>query len=241
MRKLISLILLFVIAVGIGLSLYPIPFGAEGAKAGADFRSEKVNFGRYYVHEGMEETGATNIVSSVVLGYRGFDTLGEVTVLFIAATGIAAVLHLGAKTLGKREVEPASLVVFTGCRFLFPLILLFGTYVFVHGHLTPGGGFQGGAIIASAFLLIYLGCRGKTLNEKGLRVTESLSGLAFVAAGLVGLAVGGAFLSNFLPEGTAYTLFSAGVIPIIYVAIGLKVGSELGAIIDKMAGKTEWS
>ena len=240
MRKLISLILLFVVAVGIGLSLYPIPFGAEGSKIGPCFHSEKVNFGRRYTHAGFEETGSANIVSSVVVGYRGFDTLGEVTVLFIAATGMAMVLHLGAKTPAKREVEPASLVVFTGCRFLFPLILLFGTYVFVHGHLTPGGGFQGGAIVASGFLLLYLGGRGRRLNEKGLSVTESLSGLVFVVIGLVGLAVGGTFLLNFLPEGTPYALFSAGVIPVIYAAIGLKVGSELGAIIDKMAERTEW-
>ena len=79
------------------------------------------------------------------------------------------------------------------------------------------------------------------MNEKGLSVTESLSGLVFVVIGLVGLAVGGTFLLNFLPEGTPYALFSAGVIPVIYAAIGLKVGSELGAIIDKMAERAEWS
>jgi len=236
MRKLISLVVLLAVAAGLALSLHRGPFGAEGAKAEAGLDSDKVNFGRYYVHEGVKETGATNIVSSVVLGYRGFDTLGEVAVLFIAATGLAAVLHLAGPSRGKRDAEPASLVVFTGCRFLFPLLLLFGTYVFVHGHLTPGGGFQGGAMIASAFLLIYLGCRGRALNEKGLRVTESLSGLAFVAVGLAGLAVGGAFLLNFLPTGSPYSLFSAGIIPIVYVAVGLKVGCELGGIIDRLAG-----
>ena len=239
MRKLISLMVLGVIVVGIGTALCTIPFGAEAARTGPYFRSEQVNFGRYYAHAGLEETGAANIVSSVVVSYRGLDTLGEVTVLFIAATGLSAVLYLGTKRRAEGKVEPASLVVFTGCRFLFPLLLLFGTYVFVHGHLTPGGGFQGGAIIASGFLLIYLGCRGRGLREEGLRVTESLSGLIFVVIGLVGLAVGGAFLWNFLPRGTAYALFSAGVIPIIYLAIGLKVGSELGAIIDKLAEKAE--
>jgi len=235
MRKLISLMVLLAVAAGIGLALHRTPFGAERAKTGAGSPGETVNFGRYYVHEGVEETGATNIVSSVVLGYRGFDTLGEVTVLFIAATGLAAVLRVKATSRDPRDAEPASLVVFTGCRFLFPLLLLFGTYVFVHGHLAPGGGFQGGAVIASAFLLVYLGCRGRTLNETGLRVAESLSGLVFVAVGLVGLAVGGAFLLNFLPTGSPYALFSAGIIPIVYVAIGLKVGSELGAIIDRLA------
>ena len=239
MRKLISLVVLLVILVGIGVSVVPIPFGAEEAAGGPHSRREQVNFGRYYVHEGVKETGATNIVTSVVIGYRGLDTLGEVTVLFVAATGLAMVLHLTDKGRVKDVREPASLVVFTGCRFLFPLILLFGTYVFVHGHLTPGGGFQGGAVVASAFLLLYLSCRGRRLNEGRLSVTESLSGLIFVVVGLIGLAVGGAFLMDFLPKGTAYLLFSAGIVPIIYIAIAFKVGSELGAIIDKLSGSAE--
>jgi len=238
MRKLISLLVLLVLAVGIGVSLAGVPFGAEGGRDGSRFRREQVNFGRYYVHEGVGETGATNIVASVVVGYRGLDTLGEVTVLLIAATGLAMVLHRSAAKHVEDAREPASLVVFTGCRFLFPLILLFGTYVFVHGHLTPGGGFQGGAVIASAFLLIYLGCRERRLNEKALSVTESLSGLVFVVVGLIGLAFWGTFLLDFLPRGTAYLLFSAGIIPVLYVAIGFKVGSELGAIIDKLAERT---
>jgi len=198
----------------------------------------------------LKETGAANVVASVVVSYRGFDTLGEVTVLFIAAVGLAMVLYsapasaeasagapagAGAKA-GQLFREPASLIVFTGCRFLFPLILLFGTYIFFHGHLTPGGGFQGGAIVASAFLLMYLGCRGRALSRGKLSATESLSGLAFVVMGLVGLSVGGSFLLNFLPRGSAYALASAGIIPLIYIAIGFKVGSGLGGIIDNLTG-----
>ncbi|KPL03397.1 MAG: cation:proton antiporter [Planctomycetes bacterium SM23_65] len=239
MRKLISLVLLLVVAVGIGMSLSGGPFGAEGERDGPHFRRDQVNFGRYYVHEGVQETGAVNIVSSVVVGYRGLDTLGEVTVLFIAATGLGMVLHLRAAGRVEDGREPASLVLFTGCRFLFPLILLFGTYVFVHGHLTPGGGFQGGAVIASAFLLVYLGCRERRLNERALGVTESVSGVVFVVVGLIGLAFCGAFLLDFLPRGTAYLLFSAGIIPVLYLAIGFKVGSELGAIIDKLAERAK--
>jgi multicomponent Na+:H+ antiporter subunit B len=115
------------------------------------------------------------------------------------------------------------------------LILLFGAYVFVHGHLTPGGGFQGGAIVASAFLLVYLGCRGKRAAETGMKITESLGGLIFILIGLIGLLIGGHyFLSNFLPKGTLGSLFSAGTIPIIYVAIGFKVGAELAGVIDNL-------
>lgn len=228
MRRIISLLLLAIVALGITLSLTEIPFGEPKTKVGT-----------YYIDKGVKETGATNIVTSVVVNYRGFDTLGEVTVLFIAAIGLGAVLTTGRGKKSERKIEPASLVLYTGCRFLFPLILLFGAYIFVHGHLTPGGGFQGGAIIASAFVLIYLGCRGRRIGEKGSKIVESLGGLIFVIVGLIGLAVGGYFLMNFLPKGIPNLLFSAGIIPIIYVAIGLKVGSELAGIIDNLVEESE--
>jgi len=222
MRRIFAILLLIIVALGISLSLVKIPFGAP-----------KTKVGRYYIEEGVEETGAANIVTSVVVSYRGFDTLGEVTVLFIAAIGLGAVLTAGVKE-ETRKTEPASLVLYTGCRLLFPLILIFGTYIFIHGHLTPGGGFQGGAIIASGFLLIYLGCRERRLSRIASNLAESLGGLTFVVIGLLGLVFGSYFLLNFLPKGTANALFSAGVIPIIYIAIGFKVGSELAGIIDNL-------
>jgi multicomponent Na+:H+ antiporter subunit B len=138
------------------------------------FGESKTEVGKYYVSNGVEDTGATNIVTSVVLNYRGFDTLGEVTILFIAAIGLGAVLATQKKRKLEKKVTPASLILYTGCRFLFPLILLFGIYVFVHGHLSPGGGFQGGAIIASAFVLIYMSCQGRRLPTALTKVVESL-------------------------------------------------------------------
>lgn len=228
MRKAVSLLLLAVAALGIALSMAVVPFGAA-----------KTKVGDYYIEEGREETGAANVVTSIVVNYRGFDTLGEVTVLFVAAIGVSAVLATLEKK-AHRAVEPSSLVLTTGCRFLFPLILCFGAYIFIHGHLTPGGGFQGGAVVASAYLLIYLGCRGRRISERRAKLTESLSGLAFVVVGLIGLAVGGGyFLSNFLPKGALFSLFSAGVIPVIYVAIGFKVGSEIAGIIDQLVEESE--
>ena len=227
MKKIISLILLFIICLGIVFCLQDIPFGAA-----------KTKVGHYYIDNCREETGATNIVTSVVLNYRGFDTLGEVTILFLAAIGLGAVLAT-LKKKGKRQIEPASLILKTGCRFLFPLILLFGAYIFIHGHLTPGGGFQGGAIIASAFLLVYLGCRERKINEVTNKITESIAGLVFIVMGLIGLTVGGHyFLSNFMPKGEINTLFSSGIIPIIYIAIGFKVGSELIGVIDNLMEKS---
>lgn len=228
MKVIISLLLIFVIAWGIALALDGIPFGAS-----------KTRVGNHYIDKGREETGAANIVTSVVVNYRGFDTLGEVTVLFVAAIGLGAVLATRKKK-DKRDIEPASLVLYTGCRFLFPMILLFGGYIFIHGHLTPGGGFQGGAIVASAFVLVYLGCQGRRVSETGSKSVESVGGLVFIVTGLVGLAVGGQyFLSNYLPKGELNYLFSAGVIPIIYIAIGFKVGSELAGVIDHLVEESK--
>lgn len=227
MRIIVSIILLGIIALGITLSLTVIPFGEP-----------KTEVGGYYIDKGREETGAANIVTSVVVNYRGFDTIGEVTILFIAAIGLGAVLATQKKRKLEKRIEPASLVVYTGCRFLFPLILLFGAYIFIHGHLSPGGGFQGGAIVASAFVLIYMGCRGRRLPEAPTKVIESLGGLVFITVGLMGLSFGGYFLLNFLPKGIPNVLFSAGIIPIIYIAIGFKVGSELAGIIDNLIEKS---
>jgi multicomponent Na+:H+ antiporter subunit B len=223
MRKIISFILIAIIAAGIFFSLEEMPFGAT-----------KSRVREYYLDNGIKQTGATNIVTSVVVNYRGFDTLGEVTVLFLASIGLSAILYRKKEEKRKKR-RKSSLILYTGCRFLFPLILLFGSYIFIHGHLTPGGGFQGGAIIASGFLLTMLGCWGwEGIDRNRFKITESLSGLAFVVVGLLGLLYGGYFLFNYLPKGIPNQLFSAGIIPLIYIAIGFKVGSEIAGIINDM-------
>ena len=130
------------------------------------------------------------------------------------------------------EREP-SLIVKTASRVLFPLIFIFGVYVFVHGHLTPGGGFQGGTIIASAYLMMFLSYSDFKVNHSIFKSIESLSGLTFISVGLVGLIGFGIFLKlNLIPMGVFNTLFSAGLIPIVYIVVGFKVGSELTAVID---------
>jgi multicomponent Na+:H+ antiporter subunit B len=227
MRKYLSIILLVIIAAGIVLSLKEIPFGIP-----------KTKIGGHFIDKGVEETGAVNIVTSVVVNYRAFDTLGEVTILFAAAIGLGAVLATSGKRKAGKKVEPASLIVYTGCRFLFPIIMLTGAYIFIHGHLTPGGGFQGGAIVASAFLLMYLGCQGKRIKTNINTTVEVLGGLTFIGIGIAGMMTGGDFLYNFLPKGEPNMLFSAGIIPLIYIAVGFKVGSELAGIIDNLIGKS---
>jgi multicomponent Na+:H+ antiporter subunit B len=219
MRRAAALVVLAVLAVAFAFALAAIPFGKD-----------KIDVGNYYIREGVEETGATNLVTSVVLNYRGLDTLGEVTILFVGALGVGLMLF-GEPRERQREREAASIIVSTGARLLFPLIILFGIYVFLHGHLTPGGGFQGGAVIASGFLLLYLARREQTIDRAKLSAAEGLGGLVFVIVGVLGIAFSGYFLQNFLAKGRPNLLLSAGIIPLLYVAIGVKVGSELARII----------
>ena len=133
------------------------------------------------------------------------------------------------KKVSKRK---SSEILQTGTAFLVPLIFLFGTYIFLHGHLTPGGGFQGGVVIASGILLLMLSDVSVKINKTILHWTESLSGAFYISIGILGLVLASGFLDNrFLPLGEFGQLFSAGAIPVIYSFIGLKVGAELSGIV----------
>jgi len=177
------------------------------------------------------ETGSANMVTSVIANYRSFDTLGEVTVLFLAALGVS----LLAGTMDKgRKRKKSGFILRTSAHILFPLMLVTGIYIFTHGHLTPGGGFPGGSMIASSFLLLYLADDNFRANVKGFKIAEGMAGTLYVVLGIIGLLAGGYFLVNFLPTGTVGNLLSGGIIPIVYVIIGLKVGSEITGIITDM-------
>ncbi|MBN2620447.1 hypothetical protein JXB22_05080 [candidate division WOR-3 bacterium] len=113
-------------------------------------------------------------------------------------------------------------------------IFIYGLYIIVHGHLTPGGGFAGGVIIAGALILRYLAFGSKPKQEKKATVSasifESLGGLLFIGIALLGLVLAGTFFVNFLPKGTPLYLASAGIIPLCNIAIGIKVGAGLFSI-----------
>lgn len=130
--------------------------------------------------------------------------------------------------------RPAGEIVHTGKQVLLPMIFTFGGYVIVNGHLSAGGGFQGGAIVASAVMLMLLARPRSTLNVALLSVVESLAGVIYVCIGILGLVLAGGFLdARFLPRGEFGAFFSAGAIPLISVLLGVKVGAELSVIIDR--------
>lgn len=220
------------------ISLIIIGYWLAQGLAGVPFGQDKMLVGRYYLNHVVNQTGAINAVTAIVVNYRGFDTLGEVTVLFIASTGVAALLWARRKERTART--EGSIVLRTGIRLLTPFVILFGAYIFIHGHLTPGGGFPGGATIATAFLLLYMAFTLYEIPHGAFEKTEGIVGMGYVVVGLIGLAIGGYFLFDWvwqtwqLGVNSVGRLFSGGFIPIIYTIIGIKVGTELSGIIDNM-------
>jgi multicomponent Na+:H+ antiporter subunit B len=185
------------------------------------------------------DLGAPNVITGILLTYRAFDTLGEVAVLFMVAAGVGLVLKepKAADPQGDSEsktAEPASEIVRTAAQILVPLIAIFAAYIIMNGHISAGGGFQGGAVIASAVLLMLLADPSHKLNAAFLSITESLAGVLFVLVGIAGLVFAGGFLDNrALPLGQFGAFFSAGAIPVLSVLLGVKVGCELSVILDR--------
>ncbi len=121
-------------------------------------------------------------------------------------------------------------IVQTVARWIKGFILTYGIYVMLYGHITPGGGFEGGVIIACGFMLPVLAGRQMDFNRKVALLLSSGGVLLFLAVALMGIwMTGGAFLGNFMetPAGSRFTLFSGGTIPIANVGLGLFVASSL--------------
>ena len=191
----------------------------------------------HYVSQAPLELGVSNIVTGILIAYRGLDTLGEVAVLFMVAASVGLLLKKDDAGLDETRTprrRPAGEIVMTGSRVLLPVILTFGAYVIVNGHLSAGGGFQGGAIVASGVMLLLLADPGARLNAAALSVIESLAGLLYVGIGILGLILAGGFLDpRFLPLGEAGAFISAGAIPLVSALLGIKVGAELSVIINR--------
>ncbi len=123
-------------------------------------------------------------------------------------------------------------------RKLFPFILLYGCYLISHGHLSPGGGFQGGVIFGSALILLGL-VEGIALTEKRfkedfLSLTKNIGMLIFILVGFAGMILGYSFLSDFLPRGEVGTVPSAGLILFLNLTIGFMVGTGIAVIFYRM-------
>jgi multicomponent Na+:H+ antiporter subunit B len=183
----------------------------------------------------VAERKATNVVASVTFDYRGVDTMGEEFILFAAVLGVAILLRAQRDESEQPPDEDAAdrhapgtsnAVRVLGLTLVGPVVL-FGIYVVAHGHLSPGGGFQGGVVLATGALLVYLSGEYVTLLRVSPEIltdlAESVGAASYVAIGLLGVAAGATFLANVLPLGQPGALLSAGTIPLINLTVGLEV------------------
>jgi len=136
-------------------------------------------------------------------------------------------------------VKGMTIIVKTISSWVKVLIFLFGMYIVLFGHLTPGGGFAGGVILASSYVLLML-ASGREFAEKNLSLPvasklDCAGAFLFALIAILGLVLGGSFFVNFLYQkylpGQALNLISAGTIPLSNIAIGLKVGASLFLVI----------
>ncbi len=199
-----------------------------------------------YIENGLQETGAVNIVSGMILDYRAFDTLGESHVLFIATITVLILLRLDKKKndgagitaeqaeLNDAVYEPKSdTILQTAAFILVPVIMIFGLYVILNGHLGPGGGFSGGAIIGAG-LILYLNAFGFEKTERFF-TEKTYKWVSFGALSFYCLAksysfyTGANHLENIIPKGTPGAILSSGLILPLNIAVGLVVACTMYA------------
>lgn len=194
-----------------------------------------------YIEKGLEETGAVNIVAGMILDYRAFDTFGESCVLFVASCCVLILLRVdkgespdaqALEDMYDRYYEPRrDTILQMVARLLVPVVLLFGIYVVLNGHISPGGGFSGGAIIGSG-LILYLTAfgferTGKFMTEKLVKVL-TVSALTFYCfAKSYSFYTGANGLHSIITTGTPGAILSAGLIVYLNICVGIVVACTM--------------
>ena len=184
---------------------------------------------RRYLEQGAEETGAVNAVTGLILDYRAFDTLGESAVLFAAAASVILLLNRPDRRT-RTFRGPDQLTNLLG-RPLLPVILLFGVYVILNGHLSPGGGFSGGAVLGGGLILASL-VLGEERMEQLLpsRRTTRLTALCLLAYAVMkgySFFTGGNHVGPDVPKGNPGDLFSGGLILPLNICVGIIVACTM--------------
>jgi multicomponent Na+:H+ antiporter subunit B len=184
---------------------------------------------------GLAARHATDLVTAVNFDFRAYDTLGEEFILFAAVLGVAIILRQRRGERRRAPDEPGDEHHFPGSSSslgaigltLVGLLVVHGIYVVTHGHLSPGGGFQGGVILAAAALIAFLAGEYVAMQvvapHAAVEAGEALGAAGFALVGLGGLIFASSFFENFLPLGTARLLLSGGTMPLSNIAVGLEV------------------
>lgn len=230
MKKLIVILALAFIG---GLLIYAVGHMPE---MNSSRTPDKTHVVPRYIQEGEHEAGAPNIITGIILNYRGYDTMGETTVIFSALAAVIAILDRERRRRSMSSVDasgvPTSVVVKTVARFVTPVIILFAVYTILHGELSPGGGFQGGAIIGASIIVFALVWGLPESTDRlplGARLPlESTAMIAFLSMAAIGLALGVDFLTFRLPGLGTYAQETIRTIMLVVIEAGIGIGG--GAI-----------
>jgi multicomponent Na+:H+ antiporter subunit B len=190
-------------------------------------------FGKdYFFANGFYETGSINLVTGIYLDYRLFDSLFEAGILIVAVSGVMwisqhEIEEKNATFMLDKQKTPNLFITFS--RLVYPLMLGFGIYIIVNGHLSPGGGFQGGAIVATAILILYYIDINKTTNVNTILTIEKILFIVIVVIGAFALVTRGELFTNFFVIGASSDLKSIYLIA-LNILIGTKVALGMVAI-----------
>jgi multicomponent Na+:H+ antiporter subunit B len=193
-------------------------------------------YGRVVDGIGVTERHATDLVTALNFDIRGFDTLGEEFILFGSVLGVVLILRElrgeserpGSHEADEHHFAGASEALRALGLILVPAILAVGAYIVVHGQLTPGGGFQGGVVLAAGPFAVFLA--GRYLQMKVvaphtfIELADAVGAAGYALVGLGGLVFVGVFFKNFLPLGIPGHLLSGGQMDVASTAVGLEVG-----------------
>lgn len=229
MNRTARLLLFGISAAGLATVLI---FGLAGLP---DFGHYHGVYGRVVAGVGVSLRHATDLVTALNFDIRGFDTLGEEFILFGSILGVVLILremreeHASPQQEEAREHQfgSASEALRALALGLIPGLIALGIYIVVHGHLTPGGGFQGGIILAAGPFAVFLA--GRYLRMKAIapltsiEISEAAGAAGYALVGLGGLVFVGVFFKNFLPLGLSGHLLSAGQMPLASMAVGIEV------------------
>jgi multicomponent Na+:H+ antiporter subunit B len=199
----------------------------------------------------VAQTKATGVVSAINFEYRGFDTVGEEFILFVAATGVSTVLrHLRGErdrsaldeALDRNAPPTSDAIRMVTLLFTGPTVVI-GWYLASHAQTSPSGGFQGGVVLATAFILIYLAGQFLVFERVSpVDVTdavEAVGAAGFACIGLAAVGLGLAYLSNYLPLGqTPGAVDSSGTIALISFFVGVEVAASFVLIVGELLEQT---
>jgi multicomponent Na+:H+ antiporter subunit B len=216
-------------AAGLGAVLI---YGLGGLPAFGDYHGV---YGHVINGIGVSERHATDLVTALNFDIRGFDTLGEEFILFGSVLGVVLILRQMRGEHDRPRQDEADEHTFAGASealralslAMIPAILAIGIYIVVHGQLTPGGGFQGGVILAAGPLVVFLAGRYLRMRlvapETLVEIGDAAGALGYALVGLSGLVLAGVFFKNFLPLGISGHLLSGGQLDVASIAVGLEV------------------